>query len=207
MSPWISEGKPVVKPLVIAHRGAGSLAPENTMAAARLAYDIGADRWETDINITKDRKLVLHHDRDLIRCTDVKKKYPGQAPYLINQFTLDELNRLDAGAHFERTDPFSQILSGKVGKNMLNTYIGEPIPTLSQALEFTKNANWQVNLELKYFKGFSDDDFIPEETIKIIHSSGIDFDRVFISSFHHPWLEKSFQNLSTNKHPATGRRK
>jgi len=42
------------KPLVIAHRGARSLAPENTLAAARKAFEMGADMWELDVAVTAD---------------------------------------------------------------------------------------------------------------------------------------------------------
>ena len=76
---------------IIAHRGARSLAPENTLASARIAYDLGADLWETDVNLTKDDHLILCHDKDLTRCSDVEKKFPNQLSYLaaiINQYLL-----------------------------------------------------------------------------------------------------------------------
>jgi len=61
---------------VIAHRGARSIAPENTLKAAKIAFEIGADLWETDVNITRDGRLILFHDDSLLRCTNAIKKFP-----------------------------------------------------------------------------------------------------------------------------------
>ncbi|WP_353763502.1 glycerophosphodiester phosphodiesterase family protein, partial [Oceanithermus sp.] len=53
--------------LVIAHRGARSLAPENTLAAAQKGLEVGADLWETDVGVTADGVLILFHDDSLKR--------------------------------------------------------------------------------------------------------------------------------------------
>ena len=52
--------------LVIAHGGARSLAPENTLAAARKALEVGADMWELDVAVTADGELILCHDDSLV---------------------------------------------------------------------------------------------------------------------------------------------
>lgn len=57
------------KPLVIAHRGASGEAPENTMAAFRLAHEQGADGIELDIFLTTDGEVVVTHDENLERLT------------------------------------------------------------------------------------------------------------------------------------------
>ena len=64
---------------IIAHRGARSLAPENTLVAARLAHKLGAHRWETDAALTRDGKLVLFHDGTLTRSTNAVQVF-GYAP-------------------------------------------------------------------------------------------------------------------------------
>ena len=64
---------------IIAHRGARSLAPENTLVAARLAHKLGAHRWETDAALTRDGKLVLFHDETLTRSTNAVQVF-GYAP-------------------------------------------------------------------------------------------------------------------------------
>ncbi|EKD50176.1 MAG: hypothetical protein ACD_62C00622G0005 [uncultured bacterium] len=59
------------KPLIIAHRGASSLEPENTMRAFHKACELGADGIELDIFLTKDNQLVVTHDRDTQRLTGI----------------------------------------------------------------------------------------------------------------------------------------
>jgi glycerophosphoryl diester phosphodiesterase len=54
-------------PLVIAHRGASGHAPENSLAAFRLAAESGADAAETDVRVSKDGVVVVHHDAELGR--------------------------------------------------------------------------------------------------------------------------------------------
>jgi len=77
---------------VIAHRGASSYAPENTIPAFDLALEMGADGLETDIRATKDGILVLLHDHTLDRTTD------GRGP--VSERTWVEVRQLDAGSWF-----------------------------------------------------------------------------------------------------------
>ena len=55
------------RPLAIAHRGASAYAAENTLAAFRLAAELGADMWEIDVQLTGDGVAVVSHDADLAR--------------------------------------------------------------------------------------------------------------------------------------------
>ena len=178
---------------VIAHRGARSLAPENTLAAARAGYEVGADLWETDVNITRDGRLILFHDPTLERCTDVCEKFPDRDSYRVRDFTLGEIQELDSGSYFIATDPFDQIRKGRISPELLAGFRGERVPTLVQGLDLVKDLDWAVNLELKHFPPESsanpDPGFIlPDLTLKAVNESGIDTDRVCISSFHHDWL-------------------
>ena len=75
---------------IIAHRGASAHAPENTMAAFRLAAEMGIEEVETDVGYTRDRHLLLFHDNTLNRTTN------AQGPP--NALKLDELKQLDAGS-------------------------------------------------------------------------------------------------------------
>ena len=59
-------------PLVIAHRGASGLAPENTLAAFRLAAALGAEGVEMDVQLTADGQAVVIHDSYVNRTTDGK---------------------------------------------------------------------------------------------------------------------------------------
>ncbi len=56
-----------MKPLIIAHRGASADAPENTLAAFRLAWEQGADAVEMDLRLTRDNQVAVVHDADLRR--------------------------------------------------------------------------------------------------------------------------------------------
>ena len=58
--------------LNIAHRGANSLAPENTLAAFRKAVELGSDGFELDVQFSKDGKLVVIHDEKVDRTTNGK---------------------------------------------------------------------------------------------------------------------------------------
>ncbi len=60
----------------IAHRGARSLAPENTIAAARKAFEVGASMWELDTGILADGELIIMHDDTLERTTNVANVFP-----------------------------------------------------------------------------------------------------------------------------------
>lgn len=175
---------------VIAHRGAKSLAPENTLAAAELAFEIGADLWETDVQQTRDGCLVLYHDRTLERCTDIGSIFPDRTADPLQRFTYPELRMLDAGSFYSRTDPLGQICRGNVTPAQLLSYKGEKIPSVDQALAFTKKKQWRINLELKRYPGQESPDRLPEKTLSAIDASGLDARRVVISSFYHPWLER-----------------
>jgi glycerophosphoryl diester phosphodiesterase len=93
----------------IAHRGASSYAPEHTAAAYRLAIKQGADYVEQDLAITKDGVLVCLHDETLERTTNVEELFPdrssvdqnGRKRWLVADFTLAEIKRLDAGSWFD----------------------------------------------------------------------------------------------------------
>ncbi|SPT51830.1 MULTISPECIES: glycerophosphodiester phosphodiesterase [Actinomadura] len=115
----------------VAHRGASAYAPENTLAAFRLAKVQNADMFELDVQETKDHKLVLMHDTTLGRTTNVEKVYPGRAPYRVADFTLAEIRRLDAGSWFAKK------------------YAGERVPTLGQALRAMRGKGLGLLLEIK----------------------------------------------------------
>lgn len=97
---------------IIAHRGSSLSAPENTNAAFRQAIADGADYVETDVRLTADGKPVLYHDRSL-------KRLIGD-PRDIVEVSFDELRGFDVGSWFG------------------DAFVGEPIPTLSEALAITR---------------------------------------------------------------------
>jgi len=99
---------------IIAHRGASAYAPENTLAAFRLADELGADWFELDCRFSSDDEVVVMHDDSVERTTD------GEGH--VRALTLAELKALDAG-------------SWKGPE-----FAGERIPTLAEALDCAKDA-------------------------------------------------------------------
>jgi glycerophosphoryl diester phosphodiesterase len=111
------------KPLLIAHRGLSSQAPENTLAAFKLAVETGCAGIETDVHLTADGKLALIHDENTIRTTGTSGR--------VAAMTMMELSGLDAGGWYD------------------DAFAGERIPELWQLLELVKPTGMVINLELK----------------------------------------------------------
>ncbi|NOZ22954.1 MAG: hypothetical protein GXP25_17895 [Planctomycetes bacterium] len=112
----------VSRPLVIAHRGASSTAPENTVAAIRHAVELGAGGVEFDVRRTADGRIVLMHDGAVDRTTN--------GTGAVANLSLDQIRALDAGAW-----------KGE-------TFAGEPVPLLREALEWLKGRAMPV-IEIK----------------------------------------------------------
>jgi glycerophosphoryl diester phosphodiesterase len=110
-------------PYWIAHRGAGKLAPENTLAAFRLGAQHGHTCFECDVKLSRDGVPFLMHDAELLRTT-------GQ-PGLGGDRDWADLSRLDAGSwHSARC-------------------AGEPLPTLERIATFIRANAFTINLEIK----------------------------------------------------------
>ena len=178
------------KPLVIAHRGARSLAPENTLAAARKAFEIGADMWELDVAVTADGELILMHDDTLERTCNASQVYIDRLPWNVWEFTLAEIQALDCGSWFNVQDPFQHIAAGNVSLESKNSYEGEKAPTLREALEYTKANQWRVNIEIKQQPDAATARVAVEKTVALVEELDLDTDaQAVISSFEHAYLE------------------
>jgi len=116
---------PKTYPLIIGHRGASAVAPENTLASFRRAIEAGADGVEFDVQLSRDGVPVIIHD-DTLRRT-------GLRPERVVDLSAEELQNVDAGSWFSSTGDFR----------------GEKIPTLQQLLEDFSNNNALLYLELK----------------------------------------------------------
>lgn len=95
----------IPRPAIIAHRGASFLAPEETRPAFLMARELGADYLEFDIQRTRDGILIVLHDDDLSRTTNVTDVFPGREKDTIDTFTFAELQQLDAGSWFNHKFP------------------------------------------------------------------------------------------------------
>ncbi len=116
-------------PPVIAHRGAGMTAPENTLASVRHAAEQGAKWIEIDVKITYDGVPILMHDETLDRTTD--------GTGLVAETTWEQMRELDAGIKFSPG------------------FKGERIPTLSVVMEEIVKAGMNALVELKPCPGRS----------------------------------------------------
>lgn len=81
---------PMPRVEIIGHRGASFIAPENTVASAKLAWEMGADAVECDIYLSADGRIVVSHDANTKRTAGVSNE--------ISKTTSDELRKLDAGS-------------------------------------------------------------------------------------------------------------
>ncbi|MFI1183804.1 glycerophosphodiester phosphodiesterase [Streptomyces sp. NPDC020799] len=118
-------------PVTIGHRGVPVRAPENTLASIDTAARLGV-RWvENDVQRTRDGALVVLHDTTLERTTDVGRRFPGRAPWRVADFSLAEVERLDAGSWFGRR------------------FAGERVPMLKRYLQRVTHNRQRLLLELK----------------------------------------------------------
>lgn len=116
---------------VVAHRGASAWAPENTLSAVAQAVASRADFIEVDIRLTKDGVPVLVHNRTLASTSDVESVFPERSPWRVQDFTLSEVQRLDAGSWQSAS------------------YAGERIPTLAAFLQQVSQSPSGAILEVK----------------------------------------------------------
>ena len=115
--------KPWPFPLWVAHRGAGKLAPENTLAAFRLGAWHGYRAFECDVKLSADGVPFLLHDATLERTSN------GQGTAGLQSWS--ELSRLDAGGWHSRT------------------YTGEPLPSLDAIAHYVQRNHFALNIEIK----------------------------------------------------------
>ena len=186
--------------LNIAHRGACSLAPENTLVAARKALEVGADMWELDVQMTADEELIVIHDTTLKRTSNVEAVYPGRRPWQVHEFKLDEIRLLDFGSWFVRRDPLGQIAEGVVTRADRSSYVGVSAPTLREALSFTLEHGWLVNVEIKDLSGQPGNSHIVNKVMALVEELDV-VDMVLISSFNHDYLA---QVRAAHPHIPTG---
>jgi glycerophosphoryl diester phosphodiesterase len=114
-------------PQFIAHRGAGKIAPENTLAAFRVGASYGYRMFECDVKLSSEGVPFLLHDNTLAR-TSNGTGVAGDLPW-------EALSRLDAGAWHSRS------------------YAGEPLPTFDAIARYCLANHFALNIELKPTEG------------------------------------------------------
>lgn len=159
----------LIIPRVIGHRGAKGYAPENTLAAIHAAADMGVEWVEIDVKLTKDNVPIIFHDEELERCTS------GSG--LVMDTTFADIRELDAGSWFGES------------------FMGEKIPTLEEALNVIIDRGLGLNLEIKPCPGRE----VETAEVALDFATRIwpdDAPPPLISSFSHVSLETAMDFLS-----------
>lgn len=154
--------------LIAAHRGARSIAPENTMSALKKSVGY-CDFIEIDVQLSSDGVAVIMHDDTLERTTNVQdiEAFEAREPYLVCDFTFEELSALDYGSWFNKEY--------------------EPLLTLHDALRFVKDNHLYMNVEIKDMHGVFEDKEVVSTVLKEIESLHVQ-DQLLISSFRNEYL-------------------
>ena len=118
-------------PRWVAHRGAGKLAPENTLAAFRLGASHGYRMFECDVKLSADGVPFLMHDATLQRTTNAKTKIGKGQSAVGGNHLWGTLSQLDAGSWHSRA------------------YAGEALPTLDAVAAYCIANHYYLNIEIK----------------------------------------------------------
>ncbi|KAF0818640.1 MULTISPECIES: glycerophosphodiester phosphodiesterase [unclassified Cytobacillus] len=189
----------------IAHRGASAHAPENTLASFEKAIEMGFDYIELDVRLSKDKQLVVIHDANVQRTTD------GEG--LIEELTVNDLKKLDAGSWFspefegEKIPLLTEVLnqtSGKIGI-IIEMKAPENQPDMTGILADilnTHKSDSQIKVQsfhINEMKRFHE--LAPEIPAGLVLSKHLDLfhlasyrDFTSFLSVHHLLLSKSFIN-------------
>lgn len=125
------QARPWPYPRWIAHRGAGKLAPENTLAAFRLGASHGYRMFECDVKLSSDGVPFLLHDDSLSRTTNAVDKLGAHSSSTGGDHPWGTLSQLDAGSWHSRI------------------FAGEPLPTFEAIARYCLRNAYLLNIEIK----------------------------------------------------------
>ncbi len=131
-------------PLVLAHRGANKVAPQNTIPAFKKALEFNADGIETDVHLSKDGEIVICHNYTVDETSNGKG--------FVDELTLAELKAMDFGSYFSKD------------------FSGVTLPTLSELLDVVKGMAL-INIEIKPPRTNND---LVKKVVEEIHKYGIE---------------------------------
>jgi len=158
---WMSRPEAVrARVQVLAHRGASAYAPENTLAAFRLAIEQRADWLELDVQQTRDGHLVVFHDLRMERTTN------GYGN--LRDLTLEQVRQLDAGCWYG------------------SQFAGEPVPTFEEVVALARERGIRIFPEVKDPRLYPG---IEERVAAVISANGYE-DNTIVQSFDMGSLEK-----------------
>ncbi|HEX8142518.1 MAG TPA: glycerophosphodiester phosphodiesterase family protein [Pyrinomonadaceae bacterium] len=151
-------------PLIIGHRGASALAPENTLIAFARAVLDGADGIEFDVRLARDRVPVVIHDATLRRT--------GRRDGDVASLTSDELSRIDVGTWFNLRHPARADAS----------YAEATVPALRELFEMFSKGSALLYVEMKCERAESR--ALATEVVRLVHDFSLQ-ERVIVESFNH----------------------
>jgi glycerophosphoryl diester phosphodiesterase len=154
-------------PKIIGHRGAAGYAPENTLVSIQTAHDMGIDWVELDVKLTADDVPIIMHDDNFLRTCGIDA--------LVKDLPYSEIKDMDAGSWFA------------------DSFAGEQIPTLEQAVELITKLGMSFNLEIKPCEGREVETTIT--TLDLMTRIWDDHDKIMISSFSEVALETAADML------------
>jgi glycerophosphoryl diester phosphodiesterase len=152
--------------MISGHRGAAGLAPENTLASFKKAFQSGIKWIEVDTQLSADNTPVIFHDETLNRCTNGENR--------VADLTLEQLQSLDAGSWFS------------------SEFSGEKIPTLEQSLLFCLQNDLSMNLEIKIHHSYQIQPLV-EKVVEVINQVNFPIEKLIISSFSKSALQLCHQ--------------
>ncbi len=120
----------MITPLIIGHRGASAVAPENTMAAFREAIAAGSDGIEFDVRLTRDGIPVVIHDSSLRRTSGLSQR--------VADLTWAEIRSVNVGSWFAQRQGLAP-----------GTFAGETVPSLEELFELFQSNDLKLYLEMK----------------------------------------------------------
>lgn len=167
------------QPLVIAHRGASGSAPENTLLAYLLAFELGAHMFELDVQETTDGHLVCIHDYEIDRTTN------GQGA--VSDMTLTELKSFDAGSG-EKIPLLSEALDMARGRIKVNIEL-KVLDVEARVLELIRTRKMQHEVVISSF--FHD-------TLSVVRELDTSIPTAALISEEHADFVSLIQNLKAN---------
>jgi len=152
--------------MIAGHRGAASLAPENTLAGFKKALQSGVKWIELDTQLSADNTPIIFHDESVDRCTNGSSR--------VADLSLEQLQALDAGSWFSKE------------------FSGEKILTLEQTLGFFMENDLNMNLEIKIHHDHQVQPLV-EKVAKVLAKINFPNEKLIISSFSESAMEHCHQ--------------
>lgn len=158
-----NEGGMPTPPLILGHRGASAIAPENTLAAFSRALSEGADGIEFDVRLSRDGVAVVIHDASLKRTGLINRR--------VGDLTAAELGEVDVGSWF-----------AELAEDPKQSFSGEKLPMLAQVFELFSSQSGLLYVEMKCepHEGMQ----LAAELVRLTRESEM-VERVVVESFDH----------------------